>query len=134
MPGSVLDSFALITYFRDEAGADKVETLLQNAAIRDEPLHMTEVNYAEVQYIIIRKNGMAGWESAAAHLVSLPITFHPVTRELADIAARLKAAHRISLADAFAAALAKHRNCDLVTGDREFKLVEGELKKIRWLK
>ena len=134
MPGCVLDSFALITYFRDEAGADKVETLLHNAAIRHEPLHMTEVNYAEVQYIIIRKNGVAGWESVADHLVSLPITFHPVTRELADTAARLKAAHRISLADAFAAALAKHRNCDLVTGDREFKLVEGELKKIRWLK
>jgi predicted nucleic acid-binding protein len=134
MPGSVLDSFALITYFRDEAGADKVERLLHNAAIRHEPLHMTEVNYVEVQYIIIRKNGVAGWESAAAHLVSLPITFHPVTRELADTAARLKAAHRISLADAFAAALAKHRNCELVTGDREFKLVEGELKKIRWLK
>jgi predicted nucleic acid-binding protein len=134
MPGSVLDSFALITYFRDEAGADKVETLLHNAANRHEPLHMTEVNYAEVQYIIIRKNGVAGWESAAAHLVSLPIAFHPVTRELADTAARLKAAHRISLADAFAAALAKHRNCELVTGDRELKLVEGELRKIRWLK
>ena len=133
MPGSVLDSFALITYFRDEAGADKVETLLHNAAIRHEPLHMTEVNYAEVQYIIIRKNGVAGWESAVAHLVSLPITFHPVTRELAGTAARLKAAHRISLADAFAAALAKHRNCELVTGDRELKVVENELKKIRWL-
>ena len=133
MPGCVLDSFALIAYFRDEAGADKIEALLHKAAREHEPLHMTEVNYAEVQYIIIRKNGVAGWESAAAHLVSLPITFHPVTRELADTAARFKAAHRISLADAFAAALAKHRNCELVTGDREFKVVENELKKIRWL-
>ena len=128
MPGSVLDSFALITYFRDEAGADKVEALLHNAAIRHEPLHMTEVNYAEVQYIIIRKNGMTGWESAAAHLVSLPITFHPVTRELADTAARLKAAHRISLADAFAAALAKHCKCELVTGDREFRAIRKRFK------
>jgi Predicted nucleic acid-binding protein, contains PIN domain len=77
---------------------------------------------------------VTGWESAAAHLISLPITFHPVTRELADTAARLKAAHRISLADAFAAALAKHCNCELVTGDREFKAVENDLKRIRWLK
>src|SRR5438094_10620308 len=113
MSGTDLDSFALITYFRDKDGTDKVETLLHYSAIRHEPLHMTEVNYAEVKYIIIRKNGVAGWESAAAHLVSLPITFHPVTRELADTAARFKAAHRISLADAFVAALAKHRNCDL---------------------
>jgi predicted nucleic acid-binding protein len=133
MPGSVLDSFALIAYLRDESGADKVEDLLHKAAARHEPLHMTEVNYAEVQYIIIRKNGLAGWETAAASLVSLPINFHAVTRELADIAARLKASHPISLADAFAAALAKTQNAELVTGDREFKVVEKELKKIRWL-
>jgi predicted nucleic acid-binding protein len=61
-------------------------------------------------------------------------TFHPVTGELAATAARLKAAHRISLADAFAAALAKIRDAELVTGDRDFKAVENDLKKIRWLK
>jgi len=133
MPGFVLDSFALIAYFRDEAGADQVERLLHKAAARHEPLHMTEVNYAEVRYIIIRRNGLAGWESAAASLVSLPIAFHPVTRELSNIAAQFKASHRISLADAFAAALAKNRKCQLVTGDPEFKAIERELK-IAWLK
>ena len=133
MAGSVLDSFALIAYFGDESGADRIESLLHKAASRHESLHMTEVNYAEVQYIVIRRNGLAGWESVAASLVSLPIVFHSVTRELADIAARLKASHRISLADAFAAALAKHRKCALVTGDSEFKAVEREIK-ISWLK
>ena len=133
MPGSVLDSFALIAYLRDEPGADKVEDLLRKAAARHEPLHMTEINYAEVQYIIIRKNGLAGWETTAATLVSLPITFHPATRELADIAARFKASHRISLADAFASALTKHRKSELVTGDPEFKPLEREVK-ISWLK
>ena len=48
MPGCVLDSFALIAYFRDEAGADKIEALLHKAAREHEPLHMTEVNCAEV--------------------------------------------------------------------------------------
>jgi predicted nucleic acid-binding protein len=134
MPGSVLDSFALIAYFRDEPGADKVEGLLHKAASGHESLHMTEVNYAEVQYVIIRRNGLAGWETAADRLVALPISFHPVTRELADIAAKFKASHPISLADAFAVALAKIENAELATGDREFKVVEGDLKKIRWLK
>ena len=134
MPGCVLDSFALIAYFRDEAGADEIEALLHKAAREHEPLHMTEVNYAEVQYIIIRRNGLTGWETVADRLVALPIRFHPVTRELADIAARFKASHPISLADAFAAALAKTRNTELVTGDRDFKAVEGDLRKIRWLK
>ena len=72
--------------------------------------------------------------SVTTRLVALPIRFHPVTRELADIAARFKASHPISLADAFAAALAKTRNTELVTGDRDFKAVESDLKKIRWLK
>jgi predicted nucleic acid-binding protein len=40
----------------------------------------------------------------------------------------------MSYADCFAAALAKTRNAELVTGDSEFKVVERELKKIRWLK
>ena len=33
MPGSVLDSFALIAYLRDETGADKVEDLLHKAQL-----------------------------------------------------------------------------------------------------
>ena len=134
MPGSVLDSFALITYFRDEAGADKVEALLHNAAIRHEPLHMTEVNYAEVQIHHYSQEWNDGMGIGRCPPCLAANYVHPVTRELADTAARLKAAHRISLADAFAAALAKHCKCELVTGDREFKAVENDLKKIRWLK
>jgi predicted nucleic acid-binding protein len=38
----------------------------------------------------------------------------------------------MSYADCFAAALAKDRKSDLVTGDKEFKQVEGEVS-IRWL-
>jgi predicted nucleic acid-binding protein len=133
MPGYVLDSFALIAYFRDEAGADKVEALLHKAASAREPLHMTEVNYAEVQYIVIRRNGLPAWEAVAERLVVLPIKFHPVTRELADLAARFKASYPISLADASAAALARARDAELVTGDREFKAIEKDLKKIQWL-
>ena len=134
MPGYVLDSFALIAYFRDETGAEQVEALLHKAANEREPLHMTEVNYAEVQYIVIRRNGLPGWEAVEERLIAFPINFHPVTRDLVNVAAPLKAAHPISLADAFAAALAKTRNAELVTGDREFKVVEKELKKIHWLR
>jgi predicted nucleic acid-binding protein len=38
----------------------------------------------------------------------------------------------MSYADCFAAALAKDRKSDLVTGDMEFKQVEEEIS-IRWL-
>ena len=50
----------------------------------------------------------------------------------AELAARFKAHHRISYADCFAAALAKVSNGEVVTGDKEFKAVEGKIK-ISWL-
>ncbi len=66
-------------------------------------------------------------------LKGLPIEFHPVHRPLADLAADYKARFKMSLADAFAAALAKEKKTELVTGDAEFKPLEKEIK-INWLK
>jgi uncharacterized protein len=129
----VLDSYALVAYFRDEPGAEQVETLLTKAAQADRPVHMTEVNYAEVKYILTRKDGPEAWEAAARMLVGLPIQFHPADRGLADLAADFKARLKLSLADAFAAALAKKHKAELVTGDPEFKAVENEIK-IVWMK
>ena len=40
---------------------------------------------------------------------------------------------KMSYADCFAAALAKLRSAELITGDPEFKAVEGEIK-IGWLR
>lgn len=133
MPGKVLDSFALIAYFRDEPGAEAMENLLVTAGKKDTPLHMTDVNYAEVKYSIVKKDGAAAWEEAAKVLQGLPIDFHSTSRALADSAADFKARFKMSLADAFAAALAKEKKADLVTGDPEFKELEKEIK-IAWLK
>jgi ribonuclease VapC len=133
MSAKVLDSFALIAYFRDESGAEEVEQLLVSASKRDSPLHMTDVNYAEVKYSIVKKNGAAAWAEAAKVLDGLPIDFHSTTRALADSAADFKTLFKLSLADAFAAALTKEKKAELVTGDPEFRLLEREIK-IHWLK
>ena len=129
----VLDSYALIAYFRDEPGGETVERLLTKAASSERQIHMTEANYAEVKYTLIRKDGPEAWEASARILAGLPIEFHPVTRRLADLAAGYKSAHKMSLADAFAAALAKEKKAELVTGDLEFKSLAKEIK-IHWLK
>ena len=100
MAGIVLDSFALLALLWDEPGSDVVTRLLERAGQRDDPVHMTEVNYAEVQYIIRREEGDPAWEAVARELVAAPIEFHPADRRLADLAADLKARHKISLADA----------------------------------
>lgn len=132
MPGKVLDSFALIAYFRDEPGAEAVEELLVAAGKKDSPLLMTDVNYAEVKYSIIKKDGADAWAEAAKILQGLPIDFNATDRLLADTAADFKARFKISLADAFAAGLAKEKKAELITGDPEFKALEKEIK-IIWL-
>ncbi len=132
MSAKVLDSFALVAYFRGEPEGLPVKALLEKAAQADKPLLMTEVNYAEVKYIILRKDGAAAWQAAAKVLETLPIAFQPITRALADQAADYKARFTLSLADAFAAALAREKKADLVTGDAEFKPLAKEIK-IQWL-
>jgi predicted nucleic acid-binding protein len=131
-PPVVFDSHALLKLLRDESGAEEVEKILTEAARRDEPAHMTEVNYAEVQYIVRRKDGEGAWQTIARELVAAPIQFHVADRVLADRAADFKTRFKISLADAFAAALAKEQNAELVTGDREFKQLARDVK-IHWL-
>jgi predicted nucleic acid-binding protein len=133
MPAKVLDSFALIAYFRDEPGAETIEALLISAGKKDSPLLMSDVNYAEVKYSIVKKDGSEAWAKAAKVLQGLPIDFHSTTRSLADDAADFKARFKLSLADAFATALAKEKKAELISGDPEFKALESEIK-IHWLR
>ena len=129
----VLDSHALIAFFRGENTGVPVRDLLHKAATADRPLHMTEVNYAEVKHMLLKEDGAEAWAQAADVLKSLPLEFHPAQRPLADAAADFKARFKISLADAFAAALTKEKKAELVTGDPEFKPLEKEIK-IHWLR
>jgi ribonuclease VapC len=121
-----------LALLRDEPGAEIVAGLLERAGQQNRSVHMTEVNYAEVQYTIRRKDGETVWASIAGQLLAAPIEFHAADRRLADVAAGFKARFKISLAAAFAAALAKERKAELVTGDPEFRALEKEIK-IRWL-
>ncbi|MCC6574620.1 MAG: type II toxin-antitoxin system VapC family toxin [Planctomycetes bacterium] len=128
MAAVVLDSYALLAYFRGEPEGAAVVELLDKASHRDRPLHMSEVNYAEVKYMILRKDGERAWNDAAQLMSALPIEFHDAGRELADVAAGFKARFKMSLADAFAAALTRQLKGELVTGDPEFKALTGEIK------
>ena len=133
MATAVLDAHALLAFFRGEDAGVPVKDLLHKAATADRPLQMTEVNYAEVKYMLLKKDGIEAWEQAEDVLKSLPLEFHAATRALADVAADFKARFKMSLADAFAAALAKEKKAELVTGDPEFKVLAKEIA-IRWLK
>lgn len=55
-----------------------------------------------------------------------------VDRALTREAARLKARRGVSFADCFAAASARTRKAELITGDREFRRLEAGVK-LAWL-
>ena len=128
MQTAVLDSFALLAYLRREPGHKAVHAALKKAKDGHLALAMTEVNYAEVKYIVLRNDGPAKWRVVESLLSVLPITFHPVGRALADQAAEYKARHKMSLADACAAALARQTDAALYTGDPEFGALKAEIR------
>jgi ribonuclease VapC len=134
MATKVLDSWALIAFFEDEPAADDVEKLLQQAADEKHKLLMSVVNWGEVYYNTMREVSQEAAEQKAHEIASLPIDIIGVSDDLtlAKQAAIFKATHQMSYADCFAAALAKQKNAELITGDPEFKAVEKEIK-VHWL-
>ena len=128
----VLDSYSLLAYIEGEAGTEQMIEIFRVARDSGRSLFLSVVNWGEVYYITMRE---AGHERAdeVAHLIStLPIQIVPADLDLTRQAAELKSKHRMSYGDCFAAALAKQRKAELVTGDKEFKQVEGEVR-VSWL-
>jgi len=135
MATKVLDSWALLAFFEDEPAAEDVEKLLAKAEQGIHKLLLTVVNWGEVYYNTMRKVSQAAAEQKAREMAIMPIELVPVETDLQLVrqAALYKASGKLAYADAFAAALAKLRNAELITGDHDFKAVEGEIK-IGWLK
>ncbi len=128
----VLDAYALTAYFEKESGYAKVQELLTEAASGGRPLLLSAVNWGEVFYVTYREHGKASADQIARLIDEFPIEVVPVDVPIAHQAAIYKATHKMSYADCLAAALAKVRKAALVTGDKDFKQVEAEIKVV-WL-
>jgi len=133
MKALVFDTSALLALLFGEPGAETVEALMHRASEKDQPMLMSAVNWAEVCYRVEGKRGTEALARAKEFATNASVVVVPADRELSEAAAAFKAAGQLGLADAFAAALARSRKAELVTADREFKSVEGEIK-IIWLK
>jgi predicted nucleic acid-binding protein len=128
----VLDSYAVLAFLFKEKGYEKVLDLFEKAAQTDQVLFIAAPNWAEVRYMVERKVGTGRWSEVRHKLLGLPLEVVPADQTLAEIAGEIKAFRKMSLADCFAAALAKHKKADVYTGDPEFKSVEKEIK-VFWL-
>ena len=128
----ILDASALAAYLWKQSGYEKVQDFLTKAAQEEKRLLMTTVNLGEVYYLLLREHGAEDAEKILKIIETLPIDFVEVDMRLVKQAAIFKAAKKLPFVDAFAAALAKLRKGELVTSDKDFKAVEGEIK-IVWV-
>ena len=128
----MLDSYAVLAFLFQEKGHEKVLDLFEKAARADQVLFIAAPNWAEVRYMVERKVGAGRWNEVRHKLLGLPLEVVPADQVLAELAGEIKAAGKMSLADCFAAALARQKKADLYTGDLEFKAVEKDIKVV-WL-
>jgi ribonuclease VapC len=128
----VLDAHGLLVFLEKEAGYEKVEQSFVTAVEKDRYLLMASVNFGEVYYVVLRECGQDKAHEIEKIIRTLPIEIIDVDMQIAREAARFKATHKISYADCFAAALAKLHKGEVVTGDKEFKSLEEEVK-IAWI-
>ncbi len=128
----VLDSWAVIAYLEDEPSASQIAELIASAHEEEIPLYMTVVNAGEVWYTIAREISEEDANASIKELRDLRIQFENADWNLTQEAALFKCKHKMSYADCYAAALAKSKKADLVTGDVEFKQIEKVIN-IQWV-
>lgn len=117
----VLDAHALLSYFFDEPGGDRIRQLIEESARGTSKLYTSVINVAETLYWTQRRRGTLAFAEVAEGLPSLPIECVNIDHELSVEAARLKAFNPIGLADCYAAALALRLCATLITGGSEFR-------------
>lgn len=116
----VLDAWALMAIVRREQPAmSRVYGLLKEAEEGRFDVAMSIVNVGEVYYQVARAYGEVAADQMLAYIRRLAMTILPATDARVVAAARTKATHRLSYADAFAVAAAQELDATLWTGDPE---------------
>ena len=122
MAGYVLDSSAIVTLLFSEEGDETVREVLNTG----ENVLLPFIAMMEVQYKILRARPDR-FDDYMAYLDSWPAAVVESDPEWGRYAAEIKVPGKVSLADAWMAALALNRDAVLVHKDREFESVD-ELK------
>jgi predicted nucleic acid-binding protein len=112
----LIDSWAWIEYWKGGKDAGRAAEHIEGT----EKVVISVVNVAEVYFWVLKHYGgdVAGQKSKSMLRRSYVIV--PDT-EIAISAAKLKAEHRLGLADSFVLATARSANAKVVTGDPDLK-------------
>ena len=118
-----------MTLIEDEEGAETVDKLLRQADSGSAVALASFISYKEVFYITLQEKGKREADKRLALMEALPVLRVESSRSLGIAAGKLKARRRLSLADAWIAALALETGAALVHKDPDFDEAP-ELQKI----
>lgn len=122
-----LDAWALLAFLQgEEPAASRVRDIIEDAQNGNARLFISIINIGEIYYRVGKTKNQKEADSVLADLYLLPMEILSADDETVLAAARLKMAHAISYADAFAAVTAQQKNTTLLTGDPELL----ELKRV----
>jgi len=124
----ILDSYALLAHFEDEAGGAKVRDMLTSAREGETKLYLSVINFGEIYYNTYRERGVEKAREILFIIEQLSVIIVDADTALTLEAARLKALYPVAYADCFAAALGVVKKCKVVTGDPEFRKMAKEVK------
>ena len=127
-PRYVLDTSALLTFSGEEPGADAVGALLAKARQGAVRVYLSFMSVMEAGDKAYQARGEDGLAAVLASVQQLPITRVDCSDEVIALAARIKGLYRVSLADAWILATAKHLDAILVHKDPEFESAAAEIQ------
>ena len=119
----VLDTSALLCLKENEPGADEVEAILRRGG-KSESVFISFMSVMELAYILEQEQGETAARQGVLQLKQLPIQVVESDEPLGLAAARFKAGHKLSVADAWIAATAERLGAVLVHKDPEFEALE----------
>ncbi|MEN9635869.1 MAG: hypothetical protein RL077_4273 [Verrucomicrobiota bacterium] len=124
----VLDTSAWLALDEAEPGATDVEAMLAAAWLGEKQVFACFVTLTELDYIRTREHDAQQATELLAFARMQRVTWVHSDDALCSTAAKLKAAYRLSFADAFVAALAVQLEATLVHKDPEFSALAGVVK------
>ena len=127
-----MDASAVMAFFEDRAGAEKVEELIGLAVSGKRELLMSVVNWGEVYYATWHERGREAAQKTLAEIAQLPIEIVDADFALTRLAAEFRGQHKLPYADCFAAALAAGRKASLATTDKDFAQIEKQVA-VNWV-
>ena len=117
----ILDSSAILRFTENEAGADRVQQILDKYLDGNAHVAASALHWGEAAGRLYKLRGRDVMDKVLQRLAGMGIEVIPVTAEQAIAAALIRAHHKIPYVDAFGAAIVSAPQHIFITADFDLK-------------